>query len=140
MKLAITSLAALAAVEDDIVSLRAEDASGSFGIRPGHADFLTVLDIGVVSWLNAVGHERHCAVRRGVLRMSGGKTIAIASREAIVDDDLDRLESTVLAEFRQRDEAERSGRSESQRLELQLVREVMRYLRPDNAGTVGGPR
>jgi F-type H+-transporting ATPase subunit epsilon len=30
--------------------LRAEDASGSFGILPGHAPFLTALAISIVSW------------------------------------------------------------------------------------------
>lgn len=35
---------------DDIVALRAEDASGSFGLLPGHVDFLTVLSPSVVRW------------------------------------------------------------------------------------------
>ena len=140
MKLTVTSLSGSALVEDDIVSLRAGDASGWFGIRSGHADLLTVLDVGVVSWLHATGHERHCAVRRGVLRVSQGRLIDIASREAIVDDDLERLESTVLAEFRGRGESEQSVRNESQRLELQLIREMLRFLQPEKDGMLGRQR
>jgi F-type H+-transporting ATPase subunit epsilon len=130
MKLTLTSLGNLVAVHDEIVSLRAEDASGSFGIRPGHADFLTVLDIGVVSWRLPDGQELHSAVRRGVLRVHGGDAVDIATREAIVDSDLERLESTVLARFRAREESERSTRTESQRFEVKALREIMRYLRP----------
>jgi F-type H+-transporting ATPase subunit epsilon len=136
MRLLLTSLSSIVTVHDDIVSLRAEDASGSFGIRRGHADLLTVLDVGVVSWRHTGGHERYCAVRRGVLRVLSGSTIEIATREAIVDDDLERLESTVLKAFRMREEVERSTRTESNRLELLALREIMRYLQPDRvAGT-----
>ena len=138
MKLIVTSLGTSITADDEVVSLRAEDASGSFGIRPGHADFLTVLDVGVISWLDADGREQHCAVRRGVLRVSGGETIEIVSREAIVDDDLERLESTVLAEFRQRDETEQVTRTESKRMELEVLREIMRYLRPERSGLAQG--
>ena len=133
MKLSLTGLGNFAMSEDGVASLRAEDASGGFGIHPGHADLLTVLDIGVVSWVDQAGRTQHCAIRRGVLRVHGGDTIEIAAREAIVDDSLERLESTVLAEFRNRDEAERSSKTESQRLELQALREIMRYLQPERA-------
>lgn len=131
MKLVLTSLGSFVAVYDGLAALRAEDASGGFGIRPGHADLLTVLDAGVVSWRYPDGREQHCAVRSGVLRVRGGDTIEIATHEAILDDDLERLEATVLAKFRARDEDERNARTESNRLELQALREIMRYLQPE---------
>lgn len=132
MKLKLTSLSGFASLDEEVVALRAEDASGSFGIRTGHADFLTVLGVGVISWRDGNGRERHCAVRRGVMHVTGGNAIDIASREAIVDDDLKKLESTVLAEFRQREENERNSRTETHRLELQALREIMHYLQPQN--------
>ena len=138
MNLKLTTPGVFAELHDDIASLRAEDASGSFGVLPGHADLLTVLDISVVNWRHHDGRERHCAVRRGLLRVRNGHTIEIATREAIVDDDLERLEITVLQEFRARDEAERNMRSESQQLEMQALREIMRYLRPPRHGITRG--
>jgi ATP synthase protein I len=69
-------------VDEDADSLRAEDASGSFGIRPGHAPFLTALAVSIVSWKTA-GLERFCALRGGVLTVTGGSTVAIATREAV---------------------------------------------------------
>jgi F-type H+-transporting ATPase subunit epsilon len=138
MRLLITSLGMIAVDAGDVVSVRAEDPSGSFGILPGHADFLTALDAGVVSWRRADGVEGHCAVRRGVLTVHGGKEVSVATREAVVDDDLDRLETTVLREFRTRDAMEQTARVETARMELQAVREILRYLRPGRGQRIGG--
>ena len=43
MKLLITDPVSIVADHADIVAVRAEDDSGSFGILPGHTDLLTVL-------------------------------------------------------------------------------------------------
>ena len=37
-------------VDEEIDTLRAEDASGSFGVLAGHAPFLTALTTSIVSW------------------------------------------------------------------------------------------
>lgn len=129
LHLTITSLGAVVVDEPAALALRAEDASGRFGVLPGHADFLTTLAIGVVSWRTRAG-EGHCAVRGGVLTVEGGERVAVATREAIADSDLEHLESTVLREFTDRDAAERDARVESTRMELRAVREILRYLHP----------
>ncbi len=94
----VTPLAVV--VDEDALAVRAEDASGSFGILPGHADFLTSLAISVVGWTRSDGTRRYCAVRTGMLSVSGGKEIAVATREAIAGDDLSTLDATVLDRFR----------------------------------------
>ena len=99
MKLRITLPTAVVAEFDDVLHVRAEDASGAFGILPRHADLLTVLATSVVSWRHANGTEGHCAVRGGVLMVSGGERIAIATREAVVGDDLVHLESRCSRRF-----------------------------------------
>ena len=53
MRLLITTPTAVVIDEQDVVAVRAEDESGSFGILNGHADFLTALTVSVVSWHNA---------------------------------------------------------------------------------------
>ena len=50
MRLRIVTPLAVVIDEDGVLALRAEDASGSFGILERHADFLTSLAISVVSW------------------------------------------------------------------------------------------
>ena len=91
MRLRIVTPLSVVVDEDGVLALRAEDASGSFGILPRHADFLTSLAISVVSWESGDGTRHYCAVRRGVLSVTGGREIAIATREAVRGDDLATL-------------------------------------------------
>ncbi len=127
MKLRITTPLAVIA-DDEILSLRAEDGSGSFGILPGHADFLTSLAVSVVGWKAADGAQHYAAVRRGVLSVTGGSEIAISTREAVRGGDLATLDQTVLARFRADIEAERSEHVESTRLQLNAIRQIMRHM------------
>lgn len=127
MRLRITSPTAIV-VDCDIVSVRAEDASGGFGILNGHADFLTALEVSVVSWRSLDGKSGYCAVRNGILTVSGGKDVAVATREAHVGDDLEKLEAEVLAGYRQHREAERSSRTASAKLRMQAIRHMVEAL------------
>ncbi|EQD36296.1 ATP synthase F1, epsilon subunit [mine drainage metagenome] len=129
MKLRIVTPLSIEVDEDGVQSLRAEDASGSFGILPRHADFLTSLAISVVSWTRADGSQRHCAVRHGVLTMTGGRELVIATREAVVGEDLARLDTTVLARFHADLDLERTQHADSARLQLNAIRLIMRHLR-----------
>jgi F-type H+-transporting ATPase subunit epsilon len=129
MRLRITTPLSVVVDDDDVRALRADDATGSFGILPGHADFLTSLTIGVVSWRDADGIAHHCAVRRGVLSVTGGQTIAIATREAVTGDDLATLDETVLARFRSDADTERAERVDSTRLQLNAIRRIVGHLR-----------
>lgn len=138
MRLLITTPTAVVVDERDAVAVRAEDESGSFGILPGHADFLTALTVSVVSWRRTDRARRFCAVRRGVLSVSRGSLVAIATREALVGDDLDHLEHAVLANFRNNVEAERTARTASLQLQMKAIRQIVRYLRPEQRGAFGG--
>jgi F-type H+-transporting ATPase subunit epsilon len=137
MRLLITDPGAVVADYDDVVSLRAEDESGGFGIWPGHADFLTALTVSVVGWRHVDGRQAYCAVRRGVLSVQGGQRIAIATREAERGDDLDALEASVLVRFKADAEAERTGRVAATRLHAETVRRIIDALRPDRQTRFG---
>jgi F-type H+-transporting ATPase subunit epsilon len=137
MKLLITTPLSVVVEEDGVRALRGEDATGGFGILPGHADFLTSLAISVVIWQSGDGVRRFCAVRRGVLSVTAGRDIAIATREAVPGDDLATLDETVLARFRAEIEAERTEHVESTRLQLNAIRQIMSHLRPGGRGGAG---
>ena len=137
MRLLITTPTAVIIDERDVVALRAEDESGSFGILDGHADFLTALTISVVNWRCADGRQAFCAVRHGVLSVANGNQVSIATRAAVAGDDLARLEDVVLAQFREALEAERTARTESLRLQMKAIRQIVRYLRPERPGVFG---
>ncbi len=140
MRLLITTPTSVVVDAENVVAVRAEDESGSFGILKGHADLLTALTISIVRWRESDGREHYCAVRHGVLSVTNGNEVAVATREAISGDDLDQLEEVVLAEFRQAREAERTARTESLKLQMNAIRQIVRYLRPDRPGIFGdGP-
>jgi F-type H+-transporting ATPase subunit epsilon len=130
MKLTITTPLAVVTKVDDVTHVRAEDDTGAFGILRGHADFLTVLAVSVVSWRDVGEAEHHVAVRGGMLAVCGGTTITITTREAVADDDLHRLETEVLARFQRRNEEEIAARTDAQRLYLAAIRQIYRLLRP----------
>ncbi len=138
MRLLITTPTAIVIDDHDVTAVRAEDETGSFGILDHHADFLTVLTVAVVAWRRADGRQRYCAVRRGVLRVDGGSEVAIGTRDAIIGDDLDRLEQVVLTQLRSALNAERAARTESLRLQMKAIRQIVRYLRPERTEILGG--
>lgn len=119
----VTPLAVV--IDEDALSVRAEDATGSFGILPGHADFLTSLALSVVEWTRADGTRHYCAVRRGMFSVSGGADIAVATREAVPSDHLAALGETVLARFHADIERDRSERFESTQLQLDAIRRIV---------------
>jgi F-type H+-transporting ATPase subunit epsilon len=134
MRLRIVTPLSVVIDEDGVLAVRAEDATGGFGILPRHADFLTSLAISVVSWESSNETRHYCAVRHGVLSVSGGHDVFVATREAVAGDDLATLGETVLVRFRADIETERTEHVESTRLQLDAIRQIMRHLRPDQRG------
>lgn len=128
MRLAIVTPLFIAVAEDEVVSITAEDESGSFGIWPKHADFVTVLTISVVGWKCRDGSQRYCAVRGGTLTMTGGDNVTITSREAIPGDDIGNLDQVVIARFVSEDDAEKSERVDLTRMQLAAIRQVVSHL------------
>ncbi|MEA3093854.1 MAG: F-type H+-transporting ATPase subunit epsilon [Caballeronia sp.] len=126
-----------------VVALRAEDATGSFGILPGHAAFLTVLAPSVLRWHEDDGVEQFCVVKEGVLRVSDGHEVSIACREGVMGTSgisLKVLEAQVDVARAAQLDAVRRARVDETRLHAQAVRQLLRYLRPsarpaDGAGS-----
>ncbi len=128
MRLRVITPLSVVIDEVGVVMLRAEDDSGGFGILPGHAVFLTALAISVLSWAKADGIRHYCAVRRGVLAVTATRDVEVATREAIAGDDLATLDRTVLDRFQRDSDAELADRTESARLQLNAIRQIMRHL------------
>ena len=130
MRLRITTPLAIVVDEDAVQIVTAEDPSGSFGIQPHHADFLTSLTVGVVSWKDSAGARHYCAVHGGVLTVMGGQEVAVTTREAIPGDDLATLDQAIIDRFGADDAAERASRIDSTKLQLQAIRSMVRHLQP----------
>lgn len=134
MKLLIATPSAVVADFADVTAVRAEDESGEFGILPHHADFVTALAVSIVGWRRADGRQGYCAVRGGLLTVSGGENVAIATRDAIVGDDLGSLEVVVRGKLTTEAEEERQARAHAEQFRIQAIRQIISYLRPEAAG------
>ena len=130
LHLTIATPAAVLVDSTEVVALRAEDETGSFGILPGHADFLTVLVPCVIRWHGADHAPHFCAVEGGVLRVAEGHSITIACRDGIRGDTLIALQTEIEAARAKRLDAARRARVEQTRLHAQAIRQLLRYLRP----------
>ena len=139
LHLSITTPTAILVDEPAALSLRAEDESGSFGILPGHTDFLTVLPASVLRWRDARDGLHFCALRAGLMTVSGGTLVAIACREGVLGDDLAALDAEVAQLRAEERDADRRARVEQMRLHASAVRQIIRLLRPDRAGACDHP-
>lgn len=134
MRLTVTTPQAVVLDVADVTAVRAEDASGDFGICPGHVDFLTVLTPSVITYRQN-GVLRHLAVRGGVLTVRDGASVLVATRQAFSGGDLDHLERVLLDSTAQEAAEEKAGRRHAARLQATVTRLVQRYLHagPDAA-------
>ncbi len=114
-------------VDEDILALQAEDASGGFGVLSGHAPFVTALTVSIVSW-RVTDAERFCALRGGVMTIDPIGQIDIATREAVPGKDLATLDAVVLARFRSDDDTERTQHTEAMRLQFNAIRRIVSRL------------
>jgi F-type H+-transporting ATPase subunit epsilon len=128
MRLLVTTPVSVVVDADDVRHVRAEDETGAFGILSGHADFITILSVSVITWRDRLGEDRHIAVRGGVLTVRGGNLVEVATREAVGEDTLRQLGQAVLQRFRAEVEAEEESRLAATRLHLAAIRQLQRYL------------
>ena len=110
-------------LQTKIRSLQAADASGRFGIWPGHEAFVTVLEPCIVVFRDEHDSEKFAAVDGGTLVLEQG-TISIACREAIVAQTLDEVADRAGAMLEQRHQAERTARGEFTELQSTLLRQL----------------
>lgn len=111
--------------EESIVSLRAEDASGDFGIRPGHADFLTVIGAGVMRWRRKNEPWRFCALRGGIFYVAGGTAVNVTCREALLSERLAGLEEKIREARAAQVDSMRRARMHDTRLHARAIRYLM---------------
>jgi F-type H+-transporting ATPase subunit epsilon len=130
LHLTVTTPARVLVDSDQVVAVRSEDQSGSFGVWPGHADLLTVLAPSVVRWRTADGAARFCAVGGGVFTVSAGRNVSVACREGVVGDSLQDLQEKVRALREQQLEDDSKARTARTRAHAFAVRQLVRYLRP----------
>ncbi|KVD89636.1 ATP synthase F0F1 subunit epsilon [Burkholderia sp. ABCPW 14] len=133
LRLTIATPARVCVDDLPIASLRAEDASGSFGIRAGHVDFVTLLRASVVRWRTVDGAMHYAALDGGVLRVTRGARIEIACREAVLGESLAELDAIVRGVRATQLDEKRRARVDETRLHARAMRRLLTYLRPEHS-------
>jgi F-type H+-transporting ATPase subunit epsilon len=128
MRLVVTTPTVVVEDVEGIRHIRAEDRTGAFGILPGHADFVTVLPISVVSWQDKSGREGYVLVRRGVLTVADGELVEIAARGGYREDELPALSNSILASLQDAEEQEYEERTSDRQMHLAMIRQIERVL------------
>lgn len=139
MRLLVTTPISVIVDAEDVSHVRGDDETGAFGILPGHAEFITVLPVSVITWRNHNDEEHHVAVRGGILTVRDGSLVEVATREAVGEDTLQELGEAVLERFREEAQAEEGARVSATRLHLAAIRQVQRYLEAGRQPSPQGP-
>lgn len=111
------------AVQSRVASLRAADASGQFGVWPGHEALLTLLIPCVLSFREESGRERFAAADGGVLVVEKDR-VSVVTREAVIADRLAEVADAAAAMLEARRRQERQARAEFAELQSSLLREL----------------
>jgi F-type H+-transporting ATPase subunit epsilon len=108
-----------------IQGLQAADASGRFGLLPGHEPFVTVLEPGLVIFRDEQDREQFAAVDGGVLVLKNSH-VSIACREAIVAERLEDVAGRAAAMIQERRLSEQTARADFAEMQTTLLLQLQK--------------
>ena len=108
-----------------VTGVQAADATGRFGLRPGHERFVTVLAPSLLVYTDEAGTERYAAVDGGVLLLEGDR-VSVVTREAVLADRLEEVAEKAATILDVRRRQERHARAEFDELQTALVKQLAR--------------
>jgi len=107
----------------EVTSFVGEDASGSFGILPGHERLLTVLSLGLARFRTVDDAWHYIAVPGAVLDFDTDRLV-LATRRYLRDDDYARISRRLDEELAREEEDVRVMRESLVRMEEELLRRL----------------
>jgi F-type H+-transporting ATPase subunit epsilon len=107
-----------------VSSLQATDASGRFGLLPGHQAFLTLLAPCVLVYRDEAGREGYAAADGGILLLEKKDRLFLVTREAVVAERLEDVAAAAAALLAARRAQEKAARAEFTELQTTLLREL----------------
>lgn len=115
-------------VDEEISRIRFEAGNGSYTFLPNHADFVTAVVPGIVSFNPVSGAEKgkevFMACDQGIL-VKEGDTVLLSVRRAIIHDDLNVLAKAIGEEFKKVEEERKTVNAAMARLEVGLTRGLL---------------
>lgn len=108
---------------DDVVSFVGEDASGFFGVLPGHEPLLTCLEFGLARFRSAAGELHYVAVPGAVLRFARNE-LHLSARRYLRDLDYRRITGRVHEDLVAEEEKLADMKERLRRLEAEMLRRL----------------
>ncbi len=110
----------------DVLRIVAVTDEGLFGLLPRRLDCVASLSAGILVYETAADGEVYIAVDEGVL-VKTGSDVRVSVRNAIGSMSLDKLRTTVEAEFMHLDEQEQKVRSVLAKMESGFIRRLAEF-------------
>lgn len=110
-------------LEREVSRVRASAENGSFTLLENHADFVTLLKPGILTYESS-GNESMAAVDRGVLTKVGSE-VRVSTLDAVVDRPLGTLREAVEERFEEEDDAEKRSRQAVAKIEAGFLRRLV---------------
>lgn len=117
---------------EDVASFVGEDASGSFGLLPGHARFMTVLVFGLARFRCRGGSWEYLALPGGVVDLAG-KDLFVSTRRYLRSSDYGRMHEALRQELRVEEDRLGVLKKSLQRLEREMLRHLWQMQRGASA-------
>jgi F-type H+-transporting ATPase subunit epsilon len=108
---------------DGVASFVGEDASGSFGILPGHARFMTSLELGLARFRIQDESWQYLAMPGGVLYFKDN-LLSLCTRRFFLDDDYERITDTLTRQLLAEEEALQEVRQSLVQLEQEVLKRL----------------
>jgi F-type H+-transporting ATPase subunit epsilon len=108
---------------DGVTSFVGEDGTGSFGILPGHARFMTALGFGLARYRVHAGTWQYLALPGALLYFVDNR-LAIVSRRYLRDENYERINAMMEEQLRAEEEELRAAKESLQRMEEEFFRRL----------------
>jgi F-type H+-transporting ATPase subunit epsilon len=111
-------------LDRNVQSVTARGADGAFGLLEHHADFVSVLAPGILTFIDREGAEEHAALDAGVL-VKNGSEVLVSARDGVAGRPLGRLRQAVEEEFAGREAVEERAQQALAKMEAGFVRRLV---------------
>jgi F-type H+-transporting ATPase subunit epsilon len=117
-----------------VTSFVGEDATGSFGIRAGHARFLTSLVFGLARFRRGEDPWQFLALPRALAYFADNELI-LCTRRYLIDSDYSRISALLTEQLLAEEESQRGFRAHLDRMEEAVLRRLWKAGRERGRGS-----
>jgi F-type H+-transporting ATPase subunit epsilon len=107
-----------------VTSFVGEDVSGSFGIQPNHARFMTTLVFGLARFRLATEDWQYLALPGAVVYFNNNE-LSISTRHFLIDTDLERISASLEQQLIIEEENLRATRESLHRMEQAMLKRML---------------